>query len=485
MANKQKKKSVAESAKNLFMPLEKDPTMQQIQILKNNLISQTSYTPEARKIIDSIKFKTTTDPKLYGQYNFIENTIYINPSTLNNPTFALENMRHEVNHALDNNVRRANMITNTNSRDFYPKYIKTETPQQKRELQNFYQREFGQNAQVDQRIADIEGFAQIGAKPNVGIEASQGVRSMYDKVFTPASLPRQNFTPRYKEGVTVTPFKRTYTKQYAPPEEQQMGPQKPPQQVQPNFQNAVRGDAPAFKTGNSTWDSFVSAAKKIALEQQFPLSVILGQAALETGRTSSPGNNYFGIKGSGSAGSNSLATKEATPEGQFYDTRSNFAAYTNPEDSIRAYIDLIKNRYPDAYAKKDNPQEMVQAIKAGGYASDPYYVSKVTNTPEFKTYANYRPQVPQPPQPPKLNMPITVTSPTPQKAPMPILPMYRPPTQQQYKPMATPMPTRALAPSGSQIAPSAQLKPVAQQQQKAQPNIFQKVVGGVGKFLGF
>ena len=147
---------------------------------------------------------------------------------------------------------------------------------------------------------------------------------------------------------------------------------------------------PTFTSGNTDWNSFVESAKRIADKENFPLAVILGQAALETGRRSNPGNNYFGIKGQGNAGGNTLSTKEQGATGLFT-TTGNFAAYQTPEDSIKAYINLIKTRYPSAYALKDDPVSMIQEIKNLGYATDNNYVAKVMGTPEFRAYQNYKP----------------------------------------------------------------------------------------------
>lgn len=139
-------------------------------------------------------------------------------------------------------------------------------------------------------------------------------------------------------------------------------------------------------TAGAGWDQFVNAAKKIAQAANFPLSVLLGQAAIETGRSgqNAPGNNWFGIKGSGTAGTQNLSTQEADQGGNFYNTNSNFAGYRTPEDSINAYINLIKSRYTQAYAQKNNPVAMIQAIHKGGYATDPNYAMKVMSTPEFR-----------------------------------------------------------------------------------------------------
>lgn len=207
------------------------------------------------------------------------------------------------------------------------------------------------------------------------------------------------------QQISVKPIKRKYTQQYVPEQKPQ----------QSSYQRAVTGNNKAPQTAqpvqlpatSTNWNSFVEQAKQVAAETGFPLSVLLGQAALETGRKSSPGNNYFGIKGSGSAGSQNLATQEADAGG-FYNTRSNFAAYGSPTDSIKAYIDLIKNRYPEAWKLKDNPTAMVGAIKAGGYATDPSYVAKVTSTPEFRKFQNYAPPPPPRPQMPTVRPQVSL-----------------------------------------------------------------------------
>jgi len=147
------------------------------------------------------------------------------------------------------------------------------------------------------------------------------------------------------------------------------------------------------------WNSFVQVAEKVAREEGYPVAVLLGQAALETGRNvgSAPGYNFFGMKGSGTAGTQTLKTWEDYGNGPVT-IMDNFRAYRSPEDSIRDYINLIKNNYPDAWAKRNDPTAMIQAIKAGGYATDPAYVAKVTSTPEFKQYQNVTPQPTETPQ---------------------------------------------------------------------------------------
>ncbi len=134
------------------------------------------------------------------------------------------------------------------------------------------------------------------------------------------------------------------------------------------------------------WSDFAQKATQIATQRGFPANVLLAQAANESAHgTAAPGNNYFGIKGQGTAGSNNLPSQEADPSGNYYNQNSDFAAYNSPEDSINAYIDLVSS-YPgvnDAVASGD-PDAVIKAIEAGGYATSPTYVQNIENTPEFQ-----------------------------------------------------------------------------------------------------
>lgn len=135
----------------------------------------------------------------------------------------------------------------------------------------------------------------------------------------------------------------------------------------------------------SSWSGFVQKAHQIASDRGFPANVLLGQAAVESARgQSAPGNNYFGIKGQGTAGANSLATQEYG-NGGYYGENSNFAAYHNPEESINHYIDLVMSYpgVPQAVATGDS-DAVIKAIENAGYATSPTYVQTIENTPEYK-----------------------------------------------------------------------------------------------------
>lgn len=120
------------------------------------------------------------------------------------------------------------------------------------------------------------------------------------------------------------------------------------------------------------WSTFKRKAVQVASKRGFPkavLPVMLGQAALESGRGTSNfarnRNNYFGYE-----------AYDSNPD--------NAKGYATPEESINDYLDLISSYrgVPEAMQTGD-PTRIIQAIKANGYATDPNYVSKVMSTPEF------------------------------------------------------------------------------------------------------
>ena len=154
-----------------------------------------------------------------------------------------------------------------------------------------------------------------------------------------------------------------------------------PDDTPSNFQMPEPGSA-----APNTWESFVQQVAELAPQYGVNPAIILGQAAIETGRNpnSAPGNNWFGIKGYGSAGTQNLATKEESG-GQMYSTNANFAKFSSIKDAIESYLKLLERNFPEAWAARQNPEEMVQHLRR--YATDSNYISKVSNTPEFKAFA--------------------------------------------------------------------------------------------------
>lgn len=128
--------------------------------------------------------------------------------------------------------------------------------------------------------------------------------------------------------------------------------------------------------GDATdWEKIKHIALRLAKENDYPPSVLIGQMALETGH----GTSYFARTRNNFCGLNAV------------DWNPNLAySFASVEEGIQACIDTIKNssRYAFAYANRNNPYRMISLIRSAGYATDPYYVQKVTNQPEFQEYLN-------------------------------------------------------------------------------------------------
>ena len=92
-------------------------------------------------------------------------------------------------------------------------------------------------------------------------------------------------------------------------------------------------------------------------------------------------NNYFGIKGTGTAGSVVLPTEEYI-NGHYVTINATFAKYHNVYDSFRAYINFLSDN--PRYASKgvftaQNYQEQLTRIASAGYATNPNYAATLIN----------------------------------------------------------------------------------------------------------
>lgn len=130
-----------------------------------------------------------------------------------------------------------------------------------------------------------------------------------------------------------------------------------------------------------TWlDSFIASAKPICEKNGVPYQMCVAQAALESGwGAAAPRFNHFGIKGSGTAGSQSFSSKEFL-KGQWVQKTMKFAAYASLDDAIQAYCTAMKNNPNFKYATEhfgDNIGKFASWIWGKGYATAPTYVHTV------------------------------------------------------------------------------------------------------------
>lgn len=132
-------------------------------------------------------------------------------------------------------------------------------------------------------------------------------------------------------------------------------------------------------------------AERHAAELRQPPEVLIAQAALETGwgeHLPAGSENYFGIKASrGWSGERVTAQTLEFRDGQAGAEAAQFRAYPDAAASIADYARLISgaSRYEDAL-QASSPREYLQALQAGGYATDPHYADKVNavlESPEF------------------------------------------------------------------------------------------------------
>lgn len=127
------------------------------------------------------------------------------------------------------------------------------------------------------------------------------------------------------------------------------------------------------------------AARHICLAYNFPASVCIAQAAIESGWGASViGNyNYFGRKAVVGDASESHATQEYI-NGHYIDIVANFKSYTCLEDAIEDWCILIRREpaYANAATVWDsgwNLNDFINAL-APVYATDPDYAEKVLST---------------------------------------------------------------------------------------------------------
>lgn len=130
-------------------------------------------------------------------------------------------------------------------------------------------------------------------------------------------------------------------------------------------------------------------ADQVAQKTGIDSNTILGQWGLETGWGKSviPGTNNLGnIKVKNGQQGGVSATDNQTGSNDRYQQ------FGSPSDFASAYTDLLTNNYKGALGTGTDAHATATALKAGGYAEDPDYVSKLTHA--ASTVAQARGQAP-------------------------------------------------------------------------------------------
>ena len=142
--------------------------------------------------------------------------------------------------------------------------------------------------------------------------------------------------------------------------------------------SGAKDDARNFLFGrNKERQRFIdAAAEKLGVSPE----IVDKHLKLETGGVgqSAIGQfNYGNIKAGKSwdGKTASRTVNEYDAQGREYKTNAEFRSYETPEQAAEDYARLLKNRYPGT-ANARTPEEFATALKKGGYATDPNYVSK-------------------------------------------------------------------------------------------------------------
>ncbi|TYP77707.1 glycoside hydrolase family 73 protein [Paenibacillus methanolicus] len=139
-----------------------------------------------------------------------------------------------------------------------------------------------------------------------------------------------------------------------------------------------------------TREQFIDALAPMAQADErqsgVPASITIAQAILESNSGNSQlaveGNNLFGMKGTGPAGSVVLPTKEQRTDGSVYTVNAVFRAYSSWQESVRDHSELIArgvswNRALYSGARHTDGRSAAKALQEAGYATDIRYADKL------------------------------------------------------------------------------------------------------------
>lgn len=137
----------------------------------------------------------------------------------------------------------------------------------------------------------------------------------------------------------------------------------------------------------------IPAAIKVCTPLGVPYQICCAQAALESGWGKAAAHyNYWGIKGSGDAGSQNWTSKEykGDPQNGGYEPiTAAFAKFSSPEAAFEAYAKMVSSGtfFNGSTAYAYDPSAFICYLWASGYASDPDYVA--TSIGVCRTFYNH------------------------------------------------------------------------------------------------
>ncbi|WP_280539323.1 flagellar assembly peptidoglycan hydrolase FlgJ [Chromohalobacter sp. 11-W] len=158
-------------------------------------------------------------------------------------------------------------------------------------------------------------------------------------------------------------------------------------ETRPSVAEAATGETRAAPHVEGFLSRLREPAEAAAQDSGVPASLILAQAALETGwgereiptRDGGNSHNLFGIKASDGwdGDATSIMTTEYV-DGRARQQSDDFRVYDSFEAAFKDYAQLIGNnpRYAGVVTAS-TPENAARALQSGGYATDPNYADKV------------------------------------------------------------------------------------------------------------
>ncbi|MCQ9209355.1 LysM peptidoglycan-binding domain-containing protein [Granulicatella seriolae] len=142
-------------------------------------------------------------------------------------------------------------------------------------------------------------------------------------------------------------------------------------------------------TSNPFLNSLIPSAQKVSENKDIYTSVMLAQAALETGwgnstLSQSPNHNLFGIKGDYQGASVDMKTLEDSGGQNYYQITAQFRKYPSYQEALEDYTGVILNGpkwnpayYSGAWKSNTSSYKDATAYLTGRYATDTAYASKL------------------------------------------------------------------------------------------------------------
>jgi flagellar protein FlgJ len=174
-----------------------------------------------------------------------------------------------------------------------------------------------------------------------------------------------------------------------------------PQYVRSMAQPPLAPAKKAFANSDEFVATMLPLAKDAAARIGVDPSVLVAQAALETGwgksimrqQDGSSSHNLFGIKATSSwGGGQARAITSEFRDGKMVKETADFRSYDSYADSFHDLVSLLQNnnRYKEVVNSADNPEQFVKELQKAGYATDPDYASKISQiAKQMKSYQNY------------------------------------------------------------------------------------------------